>query len=307
VLLPARGGAGAPDFGFEFTAMGTRCHLRLCAASEAVASAAAAQAITEVRRIEHKYSRYRADSIVSIINAAAGSTRPVAVDAETAGLLQFAAQLHDYSDGLFDITSGILRRAWDFASGKLPARKTVRALLPRVGWQHVVWDGSSIALKRPGMELDFGGFGKEYAADAAAGVLMRAGITGGTINLGGDVRLIGPHPDGMPWVIAIAHPRQPGAVVASIQLTAGALATSGDGERFMEVAGQRYCHILDPRTGWPVSHWQSVSVAGPTCLAAGALTTIAMLKREQAHEFLRGQGVGFLSIDANGRIHDESV
>ncbi len=298
---------GVPDYGFEFMALGTACRMRLCAGSEAEATAGAQQAIAEIQRIEAKYSRYREDSILSRINALAGSGQALEVDVETAGLLNFAAQLHEHSDGLFDITSGILRRAWDFKSGQLPSDDAVAALLPNVGWQHVVWEGASIALTRAGMELDFGGFGKEYAADAAAAVLLRAGIRAGTINLGGDVRIVGPHPDGAPWVLGVSHPREAGGVIASIELNAGALATSGDYERFMEVDGRRYCHILDPRTGWPVAHWQSVSVVGPTCLAAGALTTIAMLKREVAHDFLREQGVGFLSIDLDGRVHEESV
>ncbi len=305
--MPQRSQQGVPDYGFEFMAMGTRCQMRLCARSEIAATAAARQAIAEIQRIETKYSRYREDSIVSRINALAGSGEAVSVDEETSGLLGFAAQMHEHSDGLFDITSGILRRVWDFKSSRLPDEDAVRALLPCVGWQHVAWDGRSIALTRAGMQLDFGGFGKEYAADSAATVLIGAGVHGGTINLGGDVRIVGPHPDGSPWVLGVSHPREPGAVVASIELKSGALATSGDSERYMEVGGRRYCHILDPRTGWPVQHWQSVSVVGPACLAAGALTTIAMLKGEGAHDFLREQGVGFLSIDPSGRIHQESV
>ncbi len=305
--IPARARHGVPDYGFEFMAMGTRCQMRLCARSESAASAAARRAIAEIHRIEAKYSRYRDTSIVSRINALAGSGREMAVDDETSGLLGFAAQMHEHSEGLFDITSGILRRAWDFKSGRLPDEEAVHALLPCVGWQHVAWDGRSIALTRPGMQLDFGGFGKEYAADSAATVLIGAGVCGGTINLGGDVRIVGPHPDGSPWVLGVSHPRLPNAVVASIELTTGALATSGDYERYMEVDGRRYCHILDPRTGWPVEHWQSVSVVGPACLAAGALTTIAMLKREGAHDFLREQGVGFLTLDPDGRVHEESV
>lgn len=305
--MPARARHGAPDYGFEFMALGTRCHMRLCARSESAATAAARRAIAEIQRIEAKYSRYREDSIVSRINALAGSGQAVPVDAETSGLLGFAAQMHEHSEGLFDITSGILRRVWDFKSGRLPDEDAVRALLPCVGWQHVAWDGRSISLTRHGMQLDFGGFGKEYAADSAATVLIGAGVSGGTINLGGDVRIVGPHPDGSPWVLGVSHPRQPNAVVASIELRTGALATSGDSERYMEVDGRRYCHILDPRTGWPVEHWQSVSVVGPACLAAGALTTIAMLKREGADDFLREQGVGFLTIDPEGRVYQESV
>jgi thiamine biosynthesis lipoprotein len=305
--IEARSGGSGPDFAFEFQALGTRCRMRLCAASAEVAQSAAQRAVHEIRRIEAKYSRYREDSIVSRINALAGSGAAIAVDAETAGLLNFAAQLHAASDGLFDVTSGILRRVWDFASGRLPADEAVRALLPCVGWQHVEWNGTAIALRHAGMELDFGGFGKEYAADAAADVLLAAGIAGGTVNLGGDVRVVGPHSDGQPWVLGIADPRDPAGVVASIELHSGALATSGDYERYLEAGGKRYCHILDPHTGWPVQHWRSVSVVGPSCLAAGALTTIAMLKREDAHGFLREQGVGFLTIDAEGRIHEESV
>jgi len=303
-----RSGDYAPDYGFEFRAMGTLCRLRVCAPSVQVATQAAERAVAEVRRLEFKYSRYRADSIVSRINTAAGNGEPVVVDQETAALLNFAAQLHLHSDGLFDITSGVLRRVWDFGSGRLPADDAVRALLPLVGWQQVRWDGEVISLPQAGMELDFGGFAKEYAADSAAATLMAAGIAGGTINLGGDLRIIGPHPDGQPWRLGVANPRRPADdVVASLALSEGALTTSGDYERFMEVAGRRYCHILDPHSGWPVSHWQSVSVAGPSCLAAGALSTIAMLKGDQAHQFLREQGVDFLTIAQDGVVHEESV
>ena len=290
---------------FEFDALGTVCQMRLCAPSALTAGDAAHRAIDEVRRIEVKYSRYRPDSIVSRINAAAGTGERIHVDAETAMLLRFADTLHGASDGRFDITSGILRRVWDFKSARVPAEADVAALLPAIGWSQVAWDGETIALPRAGMELDFGGFGKEYAADRAAAVLHEAGVTGGTVNLGGDVSVVGPRPDGVPWRMGIAHPRKPGGVIASLEMTHGALATSGDYERSFEVDGRRYCHILDPRTGWPVTRWQSVSVVGPACLAAGSLTTIAMLMGDDAHDFLRAQGVGFLTVDPDGQVHRE--
>ena len=227
-----------PDFGFEFQAMGTVCHLRLCAPGEAAAAAAAQLAIDEVRRLEAKYSRYRPDSIVSRINASAGTGEHIAVDPETAGLLGFADKLHEASEGRFDITSGILRRVWDFKAARVPSAEAVAALLPDVGWPLADWDGETLALQRAGMELDFGGFAKEYAADRAAATLHAAGIAGGTVNLGGDVSLVGPHPTGVPWKIGIAHPRRTGEVVASIDLAHGALATSGDYERSFEVDGR---------------------------------------------------------------------
>jgi len=290
-----------------FSAMGTHCQMRVCAPSPAIAEDAAALACAEVRRLEAKYSRYQKDSVVSRINSLAGTGEVLVVDAETARLLDFAAQLHASSDGLFDATSGILRRAWDFASGRLPEAAEVAALLSRVGWQHVAWDGCAIGLTRAGMELDFGGFAKEYAADCAAEVLLANGATGGTVNLGGDVRIAGPRLDGRPWNLGVSHPRYAGTTIAGLQLKRGALATSGNGERYMEVDGRRYCHILDPRTGWPVDAWQSVSVAAVTCLAAGALSTIAMLKTDDAHAFLREQGVGFLTVDRDGHLVQESV
>ena len=307
IALPQLNRGDEDELGFEFTAMATVCSLRLAGLSEATARSLAQQAIAEVRRIEHKYSRYRADSLLSRINQAAGSGSAVEVDEETAYLLDFAAQIHELSGGLFDITSGSLRRVWDFKSGRLPAPDQLAAVLPCIGWQHVHWSERRIALPRAGMEIDFGGFGKEYATDRVATLLAQAGASSGVVNFGGDLRVLGPRPDGRPWPVGISHPRRARALVASIELPQGALATSGDYERFFELDGRRYCHILDPRTGWPVAHWQSVSVVAPVCLAAGALTTIAMLKEDQALDFLREQGVGFLVVAPDGSIQQESV
>jgi FAD:protein FMN transferase len=158
-------------------------------------------------------------------------------------------------------------------------------------------------LLRPGMELDFGGFGKEYAADRAATLLMEAGVEHGYVNLGGDLRFMGPQANGEGWQIAIQHPRQPDATAAWLTLLNGALTTSGDYERFFELDGHRYCHILNPKTLQPVSCWQSISVVAPICTAAGAISTIAMLKEAEAPAFLQEQGVMWLGIDLAGNKH----
>ena len=287
--------------------MGTACRIHVVGERETLATRAAQAAIAEVRRIETKYSRYLPDSIVSRINACAGSTQAVEVDDETAHLLDFAAQVHAASDGLFDITTGVLRQAWDFRSTRPPSAAQIAAALAHIGWGRVDWQRPCVRLAQAGMEIDFGGFGKEYAADRAATVLADAGVRAALVNLGGDMRALGPRPDGQPWRVGIAHPREAGALIASIELAQGALATSGDYERFFEHEGRRYCHILDPRSGWPVQHWRSVSVISPACVAAGAMATIAMLKGADALEFLRSQGVEFLAIDAQGRIVRESA
>jgi FAD:protein FMN transferase len=301
-------GFAESSFGFQFGAMASACELRLAGAPQHQLAAAAQLAIEEVQRIEHKYSRYRADSIVSRINAAAGSGAALEVDDETAQLLAFAAQLFDSSDGLFDITSGVLRRAWDFRAQRVPEPSAVNELLGLIGWSKVQWSGQAITLPLVGMQIDFGGFGKEYAADRAHAVLAAQGIVSGFVNLGGDIRVLGPQPSGTPWRIGIQHPRRDDeATVASIELASGALATSGDYERFFEHDGHRYCHILDPLTGWPVAAWQSISVVAPVCVAAGAMSTIAMLKRDAALDFLRDQGAGYLAIDASGQRFQSGV
>jgi FAD:protein FMN transferase len=293
--------------GFRFDAMASACEVRLAGTSTRQLRDAAQAAIDEVRRIEFKYSRYRTDSIVSRINASAGTDGLLEVDDETAQLLGFAAQLFESSAGLFDITSGVLRRAWDFRAGRVPEPAAVSALLGLVGWQKVAWTGHTLTLPNPGMEIDFGGFGKEYAADRAHAVLVARGLRHGYVNLGGDIRVLGAQADGTPWRIGIQHPRDADSLVASLEVSEGALATSGDYERFFEHDGRRYCHILDPRSGWPVDAWQSISVFAPVCVAAGAMSTIAMLKRSAALDFLREQGAAFLAVDAQGQRFQHGV
>ena len=291
------------ELGFEFQAMACACELHLEGTDEPRLRRVADAAMAEVRRIERKFSRYDPASVVSRINAAAGSGEAIEVDEETAGLLDFAAQLHALSEGLFDITSGVLRQAWDFRVPRLPARDEVAALTRLVGWPRVAWSGCRIALPDVGMEIDFGGFGKEYAADRVAAELGRAGIDHGYVNLGGDIRVIGPRSDGKPWRLGIQHPRRAGQMLAQLEAKTGALATSGDYERYFEINGRRYCHLLDPRSGWPVSYWQSVSVLAPNCAAAGAVCTIAMLMGEQAQAFLHDQRVDWLAVGPDGAMH----
>ena len=281
--------------------MACGCEVRIAGLDEASAHRHARQAIDEVRRIEHKYSRYRADSIVGRINAAAGGT-PVQCDDETVSLLDYADALHSSSDGLFDITSGVLRRAWDFRSARLPSPSEVDAARALVGWQHVERDGSRVRLSQAGMEIDFGGFGKEYAADRAATLLIDAGCRHGFVNLGGDLRAFGAQPDGSAWRFGIQHPRKLDDTIASLDVVHGGLATSGDYERYLEVDGARYCHILDPGTGWPVRHWQSITVLAPLAIAAGSLSTIAMLKQAAASDFLAHCGAAWLTVGPHGEV-----
>jgi FAD:protein FMN transferase len=288
-------------FRFSFDAMASENELQLYVNDRAEASRVAELAYDEVRRIERKFSRYRDDSLLTQINQAAGR-HAVAIDSETAALLGYGDACFRKSDGLFDLTSGVLRRCWNFKEARLPEPEHLRATLALVGWDKVHWSTTEIYLPIPGMQLDFGGVGKEYAADRAAALCLNEGIKCGLVNLAGDIRILGPHPDGSAWRIGIKHPRQPNATIASVNLTSGALATSGDYERFFEIAGRRYSHILNAKTGYPVSALQAVSVTAPLCSVAGSLSTIGMLKGRNGPRFLRSENVGFIAVDHDGKI-----
>ena len=290
-------------FKFSFQAMACTNQLQIYAEDQESAQQQSDSLIAEVRRIETKYSRYRPDSILSQINAKAGSSQAVSVDAETAVLLDFAAVMHQQSNRLFDITSGVLRRVWNFREAKVPTQEQLEAVLPLIGWQHVEWKNREIRLTQPGMELDLGGIGKEYAVDRAVGLALELGIPAGLVILGGDVRVFGTRPDCAAWMVGIVHPRKLGEVIASVPLTQGSLATSGDYERYFEVDGKRYCHILNPRTGFPVQGFQSVSIFAESCLIAGSLSTITMLKEERAgRNYLKQNQIPYLAVLGTGEL-----
>ena len=292
-----------PLFHFGFSAMASVNELQIWADAETDARRGADAAIADVQRIEAKYSRYRNDSVVARINREAGRAE-IPIDPETAALLRYADQCYRLSGTLFDITSGALRRAWDFrrTPPRLPTGSELEAAVSAIGWCNVEWSEHAIRLPRPGMEIDFGGICKEYAADRMATVCLEHGLDHVLVNLGGDVRAAGPQQDGAPWRIGIRHPRQAGEVIATVELVAGALATSGDYERFFEIDGCRYCHLLNARTGWPVRYWQSISVVAPLCVVAGSCSTIAMLLEAAGEAFLDSQGVRYLAIAEDGTL-----
>ncbi len=293
-------------------AMGSRCEFKLYAPA-AEGAALLELASQRLNQLEQKYTRYQSSSVTAQINAAAGCGEALRVDEETQRLLDYAHVLYLQSDGRFDITSGILRQAGDFRSGKLPEQAQLDQLLPLIGWPQVSWEPPFFYLPKAGMQIDLGGFVKEYAADQIAQLVLSQGVQHGLVNLGGDIRVLGPHPDGSPWIVGIQHPRQAGRAIAQIPLQRGAIATSGDYERFMLVKGKRYSHLLDPHTGWPIeSRFASVSVLAPQCVLAGSFSTIALLKgdlanadkksaateqRQDVEDWLAESGISYLCID----------
>lgn len=285
---------------FPFKAMGSPCEIQLFAASFDVARRGAERAIADVARLEARYSRYRDDSLLSEINRVAARGGGIEVDEETASLLNYAATCHAESDGLFDITSGVLRRAWRFDQGQLPDPALIETLRGQLGWHRLRWQPPTLSFPEPGLELDFGGVVKEYAVDRAAALCLELGLRHGVVNLGGDIKIVGPRADGAPWRIGIKHPRIGEALLDSVELHHGALASSGDYERCIVVDGVRYGHILNPRSGWPVRHLAAVSVVADFCVLAGSASTIAMLKEEQGPAWLAELGLRHLWVDVDG-------
>jgi thiamine biosynthesis lipoprotein len=256
-------------------------------AALAIGAIAAAEAL----RVEKKFSRYRSDSVTARIHELRGA--PIDVDEETAALIDFASQCHDLSDGLFDITSGVLRRAWRFdGSDRIPEPKAVARLLPLVGFDKLHWLPPRLTLPA-GMELDFGGIGKEYAVDRAFELLAARHAAPFLVNFGGDLRANRPPAHGS-WQVGIERPDAERESTLLLNLERGALATSGDSRRFLLKDGIRYGHILDPRSGWPVPGApRSVTVAAGSCTEAGLLSTLALLHGSRAQEFLEDQGVRY--------------
>ncbi len=276
-----------------FTAMASPCQILVDTDDPAEAEALVRVAEAEALRIERKFSRYRDDNVVHRINHSGG--RPVVVDEEAALLLDYGATCFEVSDGMFDLTSGVLRRLWTFDGGdRVPSKRAVREMLDLVGWDRVEWDGSALTLPA-GMEIDFGGIGKEYAVDRAAGLL--AGRTGRAflVNFGGDLFASGERRGGRPWGIGVDDPSRTGeGTLSRIDLVRGGIATTGDARRYVMWRGRRLSHILNPKTGWPVVEApRAVTVLAGTCLEAGTLSTLAYLRGPGARGFLEEQGVRF--------------
>jgi thiamine biosynthesis lipoprotein len=267
--------------------MGSPCEVLTEATSATSAEDLVMLVATEAWRIEDKYSRYIEGNIIDRVNSAGG--KPVEVDEETAQLLDFSETLYQLSDAAFDITSGVLRRVWTFdGSDKIPPAGKVSELLVWVGWNKCEWQSPVLRLPA-NMEIDLGGVGKEYAVDRTILKLREQTDVPCLVNFGGDLAVTGPPGKRRAWGIGIEGTDQ-GAIDKRIELRQGGIATSGDARRFLLRDGVRYGHVIDPRTGWPVTDApSSITVAADTCTQAGMLATLAMLRGRSAEDFLANQ------------------
>lgn len=265
--------------------------------------AAISAAFAEIARIEALMSPHRPDSDVARLSAAAGEAT---VAPETAEVIAAGLELGRRSGGAFDLTLGRLKGLWGIEeeAPRIPAPAEIRGALAGVGPQALAVDGTTVRKRLPSLAVDLGAIAKGFAVDRAIAVLRSHGVASAAVNAGGNILVFGTR-QGRPWRVGIQHPRQSDGVLATVEVSDRAVATSGDYERFFERNGRRYHHIFDPQTGYPADRCQSVTILAPTAmLADGLSTTVFVLGPEQGLALLRGYpGVDALIVAADGRWH----
>ena len=237
----------------------------------------------DFQRLHHKLHAWNDDSDLSRLNRAFASGESVAIDPELAQLIRHAQQFSKQSDGLFNPAIGQLIGHWGFQRDMFKPVSIDRTAIEQLvatnpQMQDIILHESASGIeaesRNPAAKLDFGGYAKGYALDRAAAYLKTQGVHNALINIGGNVIALGKHGE-RNWHVGIQHPRKSGAI-ASLDLEDGwAIGTSGDYQRYFELEGKRYCHVLDPRNGFPAQHTQAVTVLLPPGELSGTLSDVA--------------------------------
>lgn len=300
-----------PTYQEQGYVFGTLVEVSIYGEDEAQARAAVTAVMREFQRLHDMLHAWK-PSELSTLNMSFARGRPQTVTPELAALVRDAARISAQSDGLFNPAIGGLIQAWGFQADDfkavLPNEQKIAALVhanPQMS--DIVLDGERLRSRNLAVKLDLGGYAKGYALDRAADILRQRGIHNALINIGGNVLALGAHGK-RAWRIGIQHPRKPGPI-ATLELRDGeAIGTSGDYQRFFEVDGKRYCHLIDPRTGHPVQGVEAVTIlthgdhAGLQSDAASKPLFISGVQgwREAAHKMQLDEA---LLIDAQGVVH----
>lgn len=273
------------------------------------ASKALDQVYTRLAEIERKLTINQPGSEIDAVNAAAGQS-PVKVSGDTFAVVKKALSYGSLTGGRFDLTIQPIVALWriGFPDARVPAPEEIQSALPLVGYQGVQLDEErqTIYLQKPGSGIDLGGIAKGYAADEAVAILRRNGIKSGLLSLGGNVYVIGNKPDGTPWRIGVQDPvSERDTYLGVIEIADSTLVTSGAYERYLEVGGKRYHHIIDPQTGYPAeSDLISTTIVSKSSIDADALSTsLFVLGREQGLELAKRLGVEAIVVDKERRVY----
>jgi thiamine biosynthesis lipoprotein len=288
---------------------GTLVEVSVIDDSESHAKPAIAAVLARFDQLHRKLHAWQ-PSDLSRLNAAFARHEHAAIDPELAALLTDATAISEQSGGLFNPAIGQLIALWGFQSdtpqSRIPAANEIMRRVkaaPRMSDLHI--ENGIAWSDNPSVQLDLGGYAKGYALDEAVRILKAYGIRNALVNIGGNLIALGQHGD-RPWRIGIQHPRQPG-MLATLDLHDGeALGTSGDYQRFFEVGGTRYCHLIDPRTGFPAMGMQSVTVliaglhAGTRSDALSKPLFIGGVEHVQDSAARMGVSA-YLAVDASGK------
>jgi thiamine biosynthesis lipoprotein len=270
---------------FEFRArkMGTEARIVMYAPSDSLAAGAARAAFARIETIDSLLSDYRKSSEVLHLATVRAAER-VSVSTELAAVLAPSLELSSETDGAFDVTAGSVTRLWREARlrGAIPDTAQICGALRAVGWRHIDLDAAErvVRFDIDGIQLDFGGIGKGYAADEALAVMRAFGVSRALIVFGGEIVAGAPPPRARGWPVSVDGSSEP------VLLANGALSTSGDEEQFVDVDGTRYSHVIDPRTGWALTSHVSITVQAPTGMLADALATAATVLDSARAELL---------------------
>ena len=290
--------------------MGTMVEITAVASNETLAQAALTAGFQEIRRLEGLLSTWIETSELSRVNQAAG-LEPVSVSEETFALLRKALEVADFTEGGFNIAIGPAVRLWNIPEApRIPSDMELEIAAQYVDYHDVHLDPTrrTVFLEKPGMKIDVGGIGKGFAAEKAAAVMREVGAMGGVVAVAGDLRVFGKQSDGTAWPVFIQHPRQPGKVLATLNVADEAISTAGDYERFFIKDGVRYHHILDPETLQPARFCQSVTVVAPEgTLADGLDTGIFVMGPVKGMALIERLGFGAVIVDAQGGVFVSST
>lgn len=287
--------------------MDTLVTINVVADSPARAEKAMDRAFGEVQRLDGMLSFFSDRSELAKINKNAG-LGAVRVSKETSEVIEKAVFASERTDGAFDVTIGPEISQWDFYAKRKPDDASIRERLSLVNYKWIALDRvkSSLSLKKRGMLIDLGAIAKGYAADRAVEELKREGIASGLVSVAGDIKAFGLKPDGKAWRVGIRNPRAKNdndEIIATIELKDMAISTSGDYERFFIMAGKRYHHILDPRTGYPAQGCRSVSVIAKDGVYADSFSTgVFVLGPEKGIAVLQQNGFEGFVIDTDGNV-----
>ncbi len=260
--------------------MGSKFEFTLVAPNEEIGYINIEEAASEVKRIENTISSWNPESETSLINENAGLS-PVKVSDEVFNLIQRSIYISEITDGAFDISYGPLNDLWKFDGSMqyLPTPEEINDCIEKVGYKDIELNtaGRTVYLRKKGMKLGFGGIGKGYAVDRAKNILMSKGVIAGMINAAGDITTWGTKASGEKWLIGIENPGWRKNIFTWIPIVESSVSITDNYKKYVSVNGKRYSHIIDPRTGYPITGIDKVTVLAKTSELCDALATAVVI------------------------------